>query len=56
MSLTWQYILMGLILALALAFLVWHFIRGRRRRQACEDCALRKMVQQPRQDGDLNRS
>ena len=56
MSLTWQYILMGLILALALGFLVWHFIRGRRQRKACGDCALRKMVQQPKNNGEPNRS
>jgi len=39
MDLLWQQIAIGLALAGAAAYLIWHFVRGRRQKNPCAGCA-----------------
>jgi len=44
-ALYWQYIAVGAVLAAALGFLVWYFIRGRHKERHCDKCPLNQVNQ-----------
>ncbi len=52
MDLLWQWIIIGIAIAGALGYLVFHFVRKRRNKTGCADCtlmqALRRSKEAPR--------
>ena len=44
MSIFWQQVIIGVVIALAVAFLVYHQIQKRRRKSACDSCQVRKAM------------
>ena len=45
MPLVWQYFAVGAVLVAAVGFLIWYFIRGRRKKRLCEKCPLNQVNQ-----------
>lgn len=42
MNMLWQQIAIGIALIGAIAYLVWHFVRGRKRKDPCATCAAKQ--------------
>ena len=53
MGLLWQQIIIGVVLAAAVAYLAWHFYRkAARKKQGCAACGLMKAAEKKRTGGE----
>lgn len=44
MDILWQQIAIGILLAGAIGYLAWHFIRGRKKKDPCAHCAAKQSL------------
>ena len=55
MELFWQQIIIGVLVVGAVGYLVWHFVRKGRRKNACENCAVMKAAKKQIEDRSPSR-